>query len=153
MGGSTGVSRECVRHDSVGVVSHVRPAVPRASAGCSDEVGAAGSAPSLDRAGFVVPPQLAVALACVVLAHIMFARRRSLTRIRHEQQVLGTRARAVSPVNELWATREHTDRAPWEGPDPGWGTLHSWERDAAAPDSLYFFFAYRRFSSEKERAN
>ena len=35
----------------------------------------------LDLVGFVVPPHLAVALACVVLAHLMFCRR-SLTRIR-----------------------------------------------------------------------
>ncbi len=62
----------------------------QAPRGFDDEVGAAGAAPSLDLAGFVIPPQLAVALVCVVLAHIMFCRR-SLTRIRHERRVMRER--------------------------------------------------------------
>ena len=62
----------------------------QAPQGFDNEIGAAGSEPRLDLAGFVVPPQLAVALACVVLAHIMFCRR-SLTRIRHERRLVRER--------------------------------------------------------------
>ena len=62
----------------------------QAPRGFDDEVGAAGSAPSLDLAGFVVPPQLALTLACVVLAHIVFCRQ-SLLNIRHERRVMRER--------------------------------------------------------------
>ena len=45
----------------------------QAPRGFDDEIGAAGSEPRLDLAGFVVPPQLAVALACVVLLLLALA--------------------------------------------------------------------------------
>ena len=88
-GRECGSGGECVRRRCRCGESRTGPRC-QAPRGFDDEVGAAGAAPSLDLVGFVIPPQLAVALACVVLAHLMFCRR-SLTRIRHERRVMRER--------------------------------------------------------------
>lgn len=84
-----GLDGECLRKKCRCGASRTGPRC-QAPRGFDDHAGESGS-PRLEPAGFMMPPQLAVALACVVLAHIVFCRR-SLAAIRRERRLVRERA-------------------------------------------------------------